>query len=130
MNVDNTGIGQTSAVGLFPSGKNPALELYDLSGNVDEWCLNEYVNPDNVDVTGESRRVLRGVCAFSGAIGVTVRDKPRIEDGFNQVAQGMMHHPVGEGRGADFTAFGFVDEEVRVRAGAIMVIAQFSLKPE
>ena len=60
MNVDDTGIGQTSAVGLFPSGKNPALELYDLSGNVWEWCLNEYSNPDSTDVGGTSRRVLRG----------------------------------------------------------------------
>ncbi|MCP4428153.1 MAG: SUMF1/EgtB/PvdO family nonheme iron enzyme, partial [Chloroflexi bacterium] len=36
-NTDEGGIGQTTAVGLYPSGKNTALGLYDLSGNVWEW---------------------------------------------------------------------------------------------
>ena len=60
-NTREGGVGQTTAVGLYPSGKNPALELYDLSGNVWEWCRNKYANPDDdaVDTSG-ARRVLRG----------------------------------------------------------------------
>ncbi|MBX3056980.1 MAG: SUMF1/EgtB/PvdO family nonheme iron enzyme [Anaerolineae bacterium] len=33
-NTDKSRIGQTTAVSLYPSGRNKALELYDLSGNV------------------------------------------------------------------------------------------------
>ncbi|MCP4426005.1 MAG: SUMF1/EgtB/PvdO family nonheme iron enzyme [Chloroflexi bacterium] len=52
-------IEQTTAVGIYPSGKNVALELYDLSGNVWEWCVNEYDKPEETAVDN-SRRVLRG----------------------------------------------------------------------
>jgi formylglycine-generating enzyme required for sulfatase activity len=61
----NTGegdsIGRTSAVGIYPHGVNPALGLYDLSGNVWEWCRNKYDRPDDdaVDDSG-ARRVVRG----------------------------------------------------------------------
>ncbi len=54
-------VGSTTAVGLYPTGGNVALELYDLSGNVWEWCRNKYEPPYD-DHLGDSvtPRVLRG----------------------------------------------------------------------
>ncbi len=54
-------VGQTTAVGMYPQGKQPNLELYDLSGNVWEWCRNKYgdTGMETPDRSGDSR-VLRG----------------------------------------------------------------------
>lgn len=60
-NIDESGLGQTTPVGMYPEGRNPTLELYDLSGNVWEWCRNKFENPDDdsTDRSGDTR-VLRG----------------------------------------------------------------------
>ena len=67
-NTEEGGIGQTTAVGLYPSGKNTMLKLYDLSGNVWEWCRNKYDNPDD-DTVDDSNdwRALRGGSWFDNA---------------------------------------------------------------
>lgn len=44
---------KTSAVGIFELGKTPRHEIYDLAGNIWEWCLDEPAN-------NFSNRVLRG----------------------------------------------------------------------
>ena len=59
-------LNQTTAVGLFPDGANDVLGLHDMSGNVWEWCRNQYSEPDepwlNVDpiVRGGFGHTLRG----------------------------------------------------------------------
>ncbi|MBN1285623.1 MAG: SUMF1/EgtB/PvdO family nonheme iron enzyme [Anaerolineae bacterium] len=58
-NVLETGLGQTSAVGIFPQGASP-YGVLDVSGNVWEWCLNEYENPASTGPTSNALRGLRG----------------------------------------------------------------------
>jgi formylglycine-generating enzyme required for sulfatase activity len=51
----------TSPVGIYPIGATPAPEgVHDLSGNVWEWCLNEYEKPKRTQPGGTASRVLRG----------------------------------------------------------------------
>jgi len=54
-----TYLGQTSAVGLFPLGVSPS-GVIDLAGNVWEWCLNKYDEPEDRSAAGDASRVLRG----------------------------------------------------------------------
>ena len=52
---------RTSPVGMYPRGANEALQLYDLGGNVWEWCRNKYEDTDETAAdTSGMRRVLRG----------------------------------------------------------------------
>jgi formylglycine-generating enzyme required for sulfatase activity len=62
-NTHETGLGQTSAVGIFPNGASP-YGVMDMSGNVWEWCLSTYDKPElearKEDLRTENSRVLRG----------------------------------------------------------------------
>ena len=44
---------------MYPQGASP-YGVLDLSGNVREWCLNEYEHPDRIQEAGDASRVLRG----------------------------------------------------------------------
>ncbi len=67
-NTAEGGIRQTTAVGMYAAGRNAALELYDLSGNVWEWCRNKYDNSaDEAVDQSDARRVLRGGAWVDGS---------------------------------------------------------------
>ena len=51
--------GGTTAVCTYPQGISP-VAAWDLAGNVWEWCLNNYSQPEDCGLEGEARRVLRG----------------------------------------------------------------------
>ena len=84
LNSGESGLGETSTVGLYPAGQSD-YEVYDMAGNVWEWCLNKYESPANIEVDENGDyRTLRGGsfngttddvrCAFRGWNHPDVRD--------------------------------------------------------
>lgn len=69
-NSRESGLGRTTHVGIFPQGTTQHGVL-DMAGNVWEWCLNTYENPDqpeavDINTTG-GKRVIRGGSWYDGA---------------------------------------------------------------
>jgi formylglycine-generating enzyme required for sulfatase activity len=69
------GLGETTAVGLYPQGQSPAGAL-DMCSNLWEWCLNEYDSPAHTDEGGNLRRALRGGrWAFDAEEGTSILER-------------------------------------------------------
>ncbi len=58
-NTVESRLNRTTAVGIYLRGANPCDAL-DMAGNVWEWCLNKYDNPNDTHPEGGDTRVLRG----------------------------------------------------------------------
>ena len=69
-NYDATGIGATTAVGIFPKGESPCGAL-EMSGNVWEWCRKkwreDYTSAADERLEGDAPRVLRGGAFYDEA---------------------------------------------------------------
>ena len=88
-NVYESGIKQTSAVGIFAVGANPALGLYDLSGNVWEWCRNKYEKPADTQVDkSDALRTLRGG-SWNGSRGFARASSRWVDPDFRSTAFGF-----------------------------------------
>jgi formylglycine-generating enzyme required for sulfatase activity len=58
--VGKWNLGQTTAVGVYPQGAS-SEGVFDLAGNVWEWCLNKYHHPEQIEADSSGDwRVLRG----------------------------------------------------------------------
>ncbi|MCI0666522.1 MAG: formylglycine-generating enzyme family protein, partial [Methylococcaceae bacterium] len=58
-NTFESGLSRTTAVGMYPQGAALSGAL-DMSGNVWEWCLNEFDHPERTESEGNAFRVVRG----------------------------------------------------------------------
>jgi len=70
------------AVGMYPDGRSP-VGAYDLSGNMYEWCANEFDSPAEVSPTGTNARTTRGGAFFGTEADLRVTH--RLRDNANGV---------------------------------------------
>ena len=63
-NTAESRLSRTTAVGMYPEGRT-SQGIFDMAGDVWEWCLNKYDDPKDTSTGGEDTRVLRGGSWFS-----------------------------------------------------------------
>ncbi|MGJ3238886.1 MAG: SUMF1/EgtB/PvdO family nonheme iron enzyme [Anaerolineae bacterium] len=63
-NTLRSALNRPTPVTTYPGGVSP-FNVYDMCGNVSEWCLNDYTM-FSTDITGDAPRVLRGGAYDSG----------------------------------------------------------------
>ncbi len=71
-----------------------------------------------------------GVGALAGAAGVGVVNETRLPEGHDDPAEGVVHHPVPEGRRADETQLAFLNVEVAVRSRLVGLSRELVLQLE
>ncbi len=85
---NSDGIRQLVAVGLYPCGKSPVGAM-DMSGNVYEWCLNEYTDIEATGLCGRKPRTTKGGAYFSfegtGEAKVALNIYSRLKDNPNGI---------------------------------------------
>jgi len=79
---------ETTAIGLYPPGASPDC-LLDCAGNVWEWCLNRYTDPDDPSTTGGGDRSLRGGSWFINPAGARAAYRGRGDPGDRGSAVGF-----------------------------------------
>jgi very-short-patch-repair endonuclease len=96
-NTRESNIGKTTPVDRYPQGASP-YGVLDMSGNVWEWCLNEYRSPDEVSIDMANRCAVRGGSWFSAQAGAQAGfrswDSPGYRDndlGFRVCASAPIH---------------------------------------
>ncbi len=87
VNTFESGLSRTTAVGMYPRGASPVGAL-DMSGNVEEWCLNAYDDLQAIDLSSDSRRVARGGSWFNGPVNARALP-PRLRPGRPQPRSGL-----------------------------------------
>ncbi|MGZ0018185.1 nSTAND1 domain-containing NTPase [Nitrosomonas sp. wSCUT-2] len=59
VNCYQAGIGRTVAIGLYPLSRSP-FGVDDMAGNIWQWCLNDYDQPNGITLMSGRSRVVRG----------------------------------------------------------------------
>ena len=94
-NGDNV-IRRTTPVMHYSTGSSP-YEVYDMVGNVEEWCLTEYESGSNDDLSTNSMRVYRGGSFNLGQNGLRLDERggalPDYEIGLVGFRIVSLHHP-------------------------------------
>lgn len=73
-NTHESELGQITAVGMFPGGTAPCGAM-DMSGNVWEWCINEFKTPNITDTTSGEWKSVRGGAFYLGATRATTMSR-------------------------------------------------------
>jgi len=63
-NTTEAGIGHSTAVGMYPHGAAECGAL-DAGGNLFEWCLNDHKEVDQISISNNEYKVLRGGSFFN-----------------------------------------------------------------
>lgn len=92
-NCDESRLNRTTAVGMYPTGAT-IQGLQDMAGNVWEWCLNTYEQPEQagaVRISDDTRtsRVIRGGCWYGTPVGVRASNRDWIQAVFRDFGVGF-----------------------------------------
>ncbi len=79
---DKTGphnLQETSAVGMYPHAASP-FGVEEMSGNVWEYCLNKYNDPDDLSLGGDDWRAMRGGAYYRSVVRSSVAARDDVID--------------------------------------------------